>query len=266
MLRALRTERGWTVEQVAERLLVSPSKVSRLETGHRGASQRDIRDLCDLYAVAHDQRQVLAELAAEGKERAWWQPFRLPYPTYVGLEADAAHIRDFALSIVPGLLQTAEYARVIILAHQPQQPADVVDQRVQARLERQDRLLGGDSPTFSAVLDESVLHRIVGSHAIMRQQLQRLLEASLLPNVSIRVVPFSAGALPAGNNKFIILNFASPAVSDVVYLESMTDEVILERESDLEVYNHAYKTLSEMAASPEDTRGMIRSLAEGYAQ
>jgi transcriptional regulator with XRE-family HTH domain len=89
LLRALRTRKGWTAEQVAARLLVSPSKVSRLETGQRGARARDIRDLCDLYEVDGEQRQHLLELASEGKQRAWWQPLGLPYSTYLGLEAEA---------------------------------------------------------------------------------------------------------------------------------------------------------------------------------
>jgi transcriptional regulator with XRE-family HTH domain len=265
MLRALRTERGWTVEQVAEQLLVSPSKVSRLETGQRGASPRDIRDLCDLYGVTADQRQVLADLAAEGKQRAWWQPFDLPYSTYVGLEAEAASIRDFALGIIPGLLQTADYARAAVRAAKPDDPAVIVEQLVRARLERKERLLGADTPTFTAILDESVLHRVVGSPAIMRQQLRELLDASVMRNVSLRVVPFAAGAVPSGNNKFIILNFASPAIADVVYVESLTGELILDRESDLKVYNRAYETLADMAASAGDTRAMIGSLERSYA-
>ena len=106
LLKALRTEKGWTAEQVAERLLVSPSKISRLENGHRGASARDIRDLCHLYGVDDDERQRLLELARQGKQRAWWQPLGLPYSTYVGLEEAATSISDYGLGILPGLLQT----------------------------------------------------------------------------------------------------------------------------------------------------------------
>jgi hypothetical protein len=251
---------------VAGQLLISSSKVSRLETGQRGASARDIRDLCNLYDVAAEQRQLLADLAAEGKQQGWWQPFDLPYSTYVGLEADAVSIRDYALGIIPGLLQTADYARATVRAAEPHQPGEVVEQRVQARLARQERVLGADPPSFDAVMDECVLHRVVGSPIIMRAQLDRLLEASFLPNVTIRVVPFSAGALPAGNNKFIILRLARPSIPDIVYVESLTGELILERESDLEVYNNAYETLSRMAMSAEDSRAMIGTLEHRYEQ
>src|SRR5713226_2486159 len=104
-VRALRNKRGWTVDYVASRLLCSPSKVSRLETGHRGASARDVRDLCTLYEVGEAELELLTELAQRGKERAWWLPLNLPYSTYVGLEADAALIRDYGVGMVPGLLQ-----------------------------------------------------------------------------------------------------------------------------------------------------------------
>jgi transcriptional regulator with XRE-family HTH domain len=119
LLRKLRTDRNWTVDYVAQQLLCSPSKISRMETGHRGASARDIRDLCDLYGVDHEQRRHLAELASEGKQRAWWQPLGLPYSTYVGLEAEASSISDYGLGYIPGLLQTADYARAIVKAAVP---------------------------------------------------------------------------------------------------------------------------------------------------
>jgi transcriptional regulator with XRE-family HTH domain len=263
-LRALRKEKGWTAQYVADRLEISASKVSRLETGQRGVRAQDIRALCDLYQVPGDRRQQLTELAAEGKERAWWQPFDLPYSTYVGLEADATSIRDFALGIIPGLLQTADYATAAVRAAEPHQPDEVVRQRVDARLARQQRILGAGSPSFSAILDEAVLHRAVGSPLIMREQLDRLLKASYLPSVSIRVVPFRAGALPAGNNKFIILGFDRPAIADVVYVESLSGELVLDHESDLKVYNNAYETLSGMAASAEQTRDLIASFRHDY--
>src|SRR5215469_17306080 len=196
LLRTFRIRRGWTAEQVAERLMVSPSKVSRLETGQRGASARDIRDLCDLYEVGDEQRQHLMELAIEGKQRAWWQPLGVPYSRYVGLEAEATSISDYGLGHVPGLLQTSDYARAVVRAAVPKWVPEVVEQRVQGRAARQQRLFSGHPPRFEAVVDESVLHRVVGSPAVMRAQLERLLELADLPNVALRVIPYDAGALP----------------------------------------------------------------------
>ena len=201
LLRTLRIQKGWTAEQVAERLMVSPSKVSRLETGQRGASARDIRDLCDLYEVDEEQRQHLMELAIEGKQRAWWQPLGVPYSRYVGLEAEATSISDYGLGIMPGLLQTPDYARAVVRAAVPRWVPDEVERRVQGRIARQQRLFSEHPPQFEAVVDESVLHRVVGSPAIMRAQLERLLELSDLPNVTLRVIPYDAGALPAGQQQ-----------------------------------------------------------------
>jgi transcriptional regulator with XRE-family HTH domain len=264
-LRALRTGRGWTVEQVAERLLISSSKVSRLETGQRGASARDIRDLCNLYGLDDEQRRRLTDLAAEGKQHAWWQPFSLPYSTYVGLEADATSIRDFGLGLTPGLLQTPDYARAVLEASAANHAPDAVEALIEGRIARQQRVLSAENPPqFQAILDASVLHRVVGSKATMRRQLQRLLEASELPNVTVRVVPYEAGALPNANNKFIILSFASLALPDVVFFEGLTGDLYIERKEDTDIYNAAFRALQRLAASPEETRGIITSIMRSF--
>lgn len=264
LLKALRTEKGWTAEQVAERLLVSPSKVSRLENGHRGASARDIRDLCNLYGVDDDERQRLLELARQGKQRAWWQPLGLPYSDYVGLEEAATSISDYGLGILPGLLQTPDYARAVVQAAVPKWVPEVVDQRVEGRMARQHVLVREDAPHFEAVVDESVLHRVVGSPAIMRAQLERLMELSELTNIALRVIPYDAGALPAGNNKFIILSFAEPNVSDVVFIEGLTGDLYLDEARDVEVYNTTFRTLAQLAADPDATRHIITSMIPTY--
>ena len=264
MLKALRGERGWTADQVAERLGFSASKVSRLETGQRGASARDVAMLSDLYQVDEAQRQRMADLAREGKQRAWWQPLNLDYSTYIGLEAEAASIRDYGLGIIPGLLQAPDYARAVVRATLPDLAPEAVEQRVHGRMTRQELLFGRDAPRFEAVVDESVLHRVVGSPAIMRAQLERLLELSELPSVTLRVIPYAAGALPAGNNKFIILSFELPAVSDVVYIEGLTGDLFLDDPDDVEAYKATYRTLLRLAADPEATRETISACVPRY--
>jgi transcriptional regulator with XRE-family HTH domain len=265
LLKALRTERGWTAEQVGERLRFSPSKMSRLETGHRGASARDINDLCDLYQVSDKQRRRLLGLAREGKQRAWWQPLGLRYSDYVGLESEAVSISDFGLGHMPGLLQTADYARTVVLAVSPDLEPDTVEQRVHGRMVRQQQFLDReDTPRFEAVVDESVLHRVVGSHAIMRAQLERLLELSGRPNITLRVIPYEAGALPAGNDKFIVLKFASAEVGDVVFIEGLTGDLYLEDPGDVETYSTAFRTLVELAKSPEETREVIAAMIPSH--
>jgi len=260
LLRALRAGKGWTAEQVADRLLISSSKVSRLETGQRGASARDIRDLCDLYEVDDEQRQHLMELAIEGKQRAWWQSLGLPYSTYIGLEAEATSISDFGLGTVPGLLQTPDYARAVLRAAVPKWVPEVVEQRVEGRVARQQHLFSEQVPRFEAVMDESVLHRVVGSPAVMRAQFERLLELSELPSITLRVIPYEAGALPAPINKFIILRFAQPTISDVVYIEGLTGERYINEPHEVEVYNTTFRTLFNLGTDLDTTREMIAAM------
>jgi hypothetical protein len=238
--------------------------MSRLETGHRGANARDINDLCDLYGVDDEERQRLLELASEGKQRAWWR--RLPYSTYVGLESEAESISDFGLGFMPGLLQTADYARAIVSAAVPKWVPEIVEQRLQGRMIRQQLLYAENAPLFEAVVDESVLHRVVGSRAVMRAQLERLLELAELPSVTLRVIPYDAGALPAGNNKFIILRFASKTVKDVVYIEGLTGDIYLDEPSDVETYNTTFRTLIQLAASPNKTHKIIKAMIPTYSE
>jgi transcriptional regulator with XRE-family HTH domain len=260
-LRGLRADRGWTVEQVAERLEFSASKVSRLENGRRGASARDIRDLCDLYNVQGDERQQLIDLAEEGKQRAWWQSSELPYRTYVGLEAEASTIRDFGLGVIPGLLQTADYARAVLTDTHPPLAADVIEQRLAWRLERQYLLLSADPPQFDAVIDEAVLHRIGGSHAIMSGQLRHLLSMSERENVTISVVPYTAGILPIPTSKFILLTFREPSVPPVAFIEGPTNNFYLGPADGLPDYEQAFRATKAMAASPADSRQIIAAIA-----
>ena len=262
LLRSLRIERGWTAEQVAGQLGISTSKLSRLETGQRGASARDINALSDLYGISRDDRERLLDLAREGKQRAWWQPLGLPYSTYIGLEAEADVIRDYGLGIIPGLLQTEDYARAVVQAGDPELTPEAVEQLVQGRMTRQRLLSADNGPRFEAVVDESVLHRIVGGPPVMQAQLERLVEVSALPKVTLRVIPYAAGALPAGNNKFIILSFAQPAVPDVVYVEGLTGDLFLEDPHDVEAYKATYRTLLRLAADPDATRETLVAVIE----
>jgi len=266
MLRARRTELGMTVEDAAKHLLVSPSKISRVETGQRNITARDIRDLAALYQLTDDERQLLAELAAGGKVRAWWQPFNLPYSyaTYVGLEADATSIRDFTMSVVPGLLQTEQYALATVRAVFPDISGESLHRLVQARLERQRHVLHESVTHFTVMLDESALHRVVGGRAVMQGQLKSLLAASELPNVTIRVIPFASGSLPTPTNKFIILSFDGPP--DVVFLESLTGQLVLERESDLAAYHDAYATLDGLALPARDSYDRLLAFKHEYRQ
>jgi transcriptional regulator with XRE-family HTH domain len=252
LLRTLRTEAGMTVEQVADQLLVSSSKISRLETGRRGAQARDIRDLCDIYGVTDAAREHLMELAHEGRDQAWWQPFDLPYETYVGLEAAATEISDFEPGLFPGLLQTPEYARALHERAWPRLSAEVIDQRIEVRRTRQRALIRDNPPQLRAIVDEAVLHRVIGGASVMAQQLVHVIEATQRENITVQVLPYSIGAHPALDSTFILLEFAPP-VPSVVYVEGLVGEIYLERQHDVDRYKQVFSQLAAIAMSPQQS-------------
>jgi transcriptional regulator with XRE-family HTH domain len=265
LLRGLRTDRGWTVQHVATQLGFSASKVSRLETGLRGASAQDIHDLSQLYQVDEQLRARLADLATGGKQRPWW-PHSLAYTRYQGLETSAVLIEDFALGVVPGLLQTADYAREIVLGMaltDDMAPADI-ELVVAGRVLRQRLLNRRDAPHYTAVIAEGVLRRVVGGRAIMVAQLRHLIMAAELPSVDLRVISFDAGPLPSGNNKFVILRFDSPELPTVVYIEALHDERYLDKPPDVEVYTQAFAALTQMALSADQTRDLMRAILQSH--
>jgi transcriptional regulator with XRE-family HTH domain len=263
LLRTLRTEAGMTVEQVAERLMVSSSKISRLETGRRGAQPRDIRDLCDIYGVTDAAREHLMELAHEGRDQAWWQPFDLPYETYVGLEAAAVLISDYEPGVFPALLQTSEYARAIHEGALPRLSQEVMDQRIEARRLRQEVLAREEPPQLWAVIDEAVLYRPVGNPEVMHSQLEKVIEACALPNVDVRILPESAGAHPALNSTFVILDF-TPPVPGMVYVDGLVGQIYLERPQDFERYKKVFERLSELSLSSEESVRLMRQTSIRY--
>lgn len=265
LLRALRLDRGFTVDQVAEQLLCSPSKVSRMETGQRGATLRDIRDLCGLYGVSDaDERARLMDLAREGKQQGWWQGYALPHATYVDLEQAAASMKIYHCAVVPGILQVGDYTRAIHNVGIPEFPdPDVIEQRVEERFTRQRILTRENPPSVEIILDEAILHRPVGGPSVMREQLDRIISVSKYPNVTVQVLPFEIGAHPALESDFIILMFAGQAPS-IVYVEGLVGSIYMEKVPDVERYEQTFKVLRTMAASPKDSVAMIEKIRKAY--
>lgn len=264
LLRALRTTTGLTVEQAAERLMISASKLSRMETGHGTATARDIRDLCELYGVTDQaERDRMMKLAAEGKQQAWWQSYDLGYANYVGLEAEAVTISAFQSSVVHGLLHTADYARAGHEGAMPRLDADQIELQIEAKLTRQ-RILSKDKPPrLAVVLDEAALHRMVGGRAVMAAQLDRIAELSARPNIAVQVLPYAVGAHPAVESNFTILELPSPTPG-VVYVEGLIGSVYLERAEDLKRYREIFNELQSVALSPKDTADLIAKLSRAY--
>jgi transcriptional regulator with XRE-family HTH domain len=265
MLRTLRASTELTTVQVANMLGFSRSKVSRLENGRRGASQDDLMRLCDLYRVGDEQRARLSELAAGGKQRAWWSSPNLPDADYIGLEAEAESINDYGLAVVPGLLQTPAYAREMVRATAPALEPQIVEERVRARMARQKLLSASDGPSFIAVLDESVLYRVVGSPRVMLGQLKRLVEVAQLPNVTIRVVPYDAGVVPAGVGKFIILRSPLSGIDDIVLIEELTGQHrYIDDPDNVGLYSSTFQTLLGLSADPAASAAMILARVIAY--
>jgi transcriptional regulator with XRE-family HTH domain len=267
-LRKLRESKGMTAEEVATRLLVSQSKISRLENGRRSISQRDVRDLCQVYGVS-DERMVesLMTMAKESRQRGWWHAFGdIPYSVYIGLEAEATSIRNYQSLIIPGLLQTREYAEALVRGASPENTYEQVQKQVDVRMRRQERITGDDPVRFWAVVDEAALRRVVGGTVVMRQQLEQLAELSRLPHVTIQAIPFSIGAHPGMSGAFSLLEFQEAADSDVVYLEGVTSDLYLERETDVQLYTVMYEHLRAEALSPDQTRGLLAQVAKEYSR
>jgi transcriptional regulator with XRE-family HTH domain len=266
LLRALRNGRGVTVDQVAAQLLCSPSKVSRMETGQRGATLRDIRDLCDLYGLTDPaERERLMTLAREGKQQGWWQSWGLPYSTFVGLEQEAVSMRIFHSAVVPGLLQTAGYARALHQAYLPPLEPEIIEQRVTERLTRQGHVLDrSDPPRLEIVIDEAVLQRPVGGAAVISEQLAQLTAAAGREGLTLQILPFEAGAHPALLSDFIVLEFSGPA-ANTVYLESLAGQIYLDRPDDVQRYLQVFDQLRSVADEPKDSIERIAKIRSTYS-
>ncbi|MFD5316173.1 helix-turn-helix domain-containing protein [Streptomyces sp. NPDC127098] len=268
-LRRLREDRGMTAEEVADRLLVSQSKISRLENGRRSISPRDVRDLCGVYEV-EDRRLVdsLMQMAKESRQQGWWHAFAELSPTYsvyIGLETDASSLRVYEPQVVPGLMQTPAYASAVISGALPEVGEEEVASRVQVRMRRQQRVWDDKQPLrLWAVVDEAALRRQVGGRATMTDQLARLMECSRLPHVTLQVMPFTAGAHPGVNGQYTILEFPEATDSTVIYLEGGTSDLYLEKPHDVQYYSVMYEHLRAQALSPEESRTLITKIAEEY--
>lgn len=259
-LRALREAAGLTGEDVSKRLSWSNSKLSRIEIGRNCPKPPDLSGLLDLYGVSDQaRRDEFAALLREAKKKGWWQLYSdIPYSTYIGLEAEASLMLTYE-QVVPGLFQTEAYAREIIRGTGTAAlGADVLDERVEVRITRQQVLAKEDPLQVRAVLDEACIRRMVGGPEVMREQLTRLLEVAALPNVILQVVPFSGGANPGTLiGPFIILDFGSPDDPGVVYRESDSDPYP-DREGDLQRYTMAFDHIRSMALNVADTKRLIK--------
>jgi len=266
-LRQFREDRQIGRKQAADTIRGSESKISRLELGRTGFKIRDVEDLLTLYGVrAKPQREAMLALAQQASQQPWWQPYRDVVPgwfeQYLSLERDAQVIRAYEPCHIPGLLQTADYARAVIENGRGDVASVEVGERVELRLRRQELLWNRQPspPRLWAVLDEAAVRRPAGTPDIMRRQLRHLVDMAAHPYVRIFVVPFSAGQRGAVGVPFSILRFPGALLPDLVYVESFAQAAYPERPEELRHYWHLMNTLATEALSPDDTVKLLRQL------
>ena len=264
-LRRLRTELGLTRGDAAEAIRASEWKIHRLENGQVGFKRRDLVDLLRLYEVSDpDEVEELLAMAADANSPGWWQRYGdlLPawFRAYVDLEAAAALIRTYEGQLIPGLLQTDDYMRALVRGAHLEDSGEGVGRRVRLRMARQTLLTRQQAPRLWAVVDEAALRRPVGGREVMRGQLERLLEASKLPNVTLQVLPFAAGAHPAMGSSFSILRFPDQELPDVVYLEHLTNAVYIDKRPEVERYLDVMELLCDESDPPARTEEFINKV------
>lgn len=266
-LQRFRESAGVSPDDAGYRIRASRSKISRLENGRVGFKERDVKDLLDLYGVADaDARSEMLSLAGLANASNWWSGYGdvLPdwFEPYLGLESSASSIRCFEQQFVPGLFQTADYARAVALLAPEGTDADEIGQRVAIRVKRQTLLTRPDPPRIWAVLDEGVLRRALGGRDVMRSQLARLAEVASLPHVTLQAVPFGRGGHAASGGPFIMLRFAEPDVPDLVYLEQLASAVYLDKPQDVRLYSQVMDRLSAGALTPPQTLDFLMDIRD----
>jgi len=266
-LRRLRDAAGVTTAQAADLLNCSPAKISRIENGIVSARVGDLRLLLDRYGDQDEEhRAYLERLARESNKRGWWQDYGDTIPPYyadfIGLETDANYIKTWEPTIVPGLLQTPEYARAVMLANPAMISPAKLENYISIRRERQARLEQGTDVRLDAVIWEVALVTTVGSDEVQRGQLGRLLELMDRPNISVQVLPLEAGDKANMSGSFVMFSFGSERSVSTVFVETLTSSQYLERDEELRGYTLVFDALRSAALSPAASAARIRQRLE----
>ena len=263
-LHRFREAAGVTPDRAGYEIRASRSKISRMENGRVGFKERDVADLLSLYGITDEHvRAAMLSLARQASSPGWWSKYGDVladwFEAYLGLEAAASVIRTFELQFVHGLFQTEDYARAVTRLGYRAAPAEEIERRVSLRLRRQDALTRPHPPQVWSILDEGALRRPVGGRAVMRAQLNRLIEVAELRHVTIQVVSFGRGGHAAAGGSFTVLRFAEDEMPDVVYIEQLTSALYLDKDEDVVHYMEVMNHLSTEALPPAETK---RFLAE----
>jgi transcriptional regulator with XRE-family HTH domain len=265
-LRMLREVKGITREEAGYAIRASGSKISRMELGRVSFKERDVTDLLKLYGVDEDETATLVALAIQANSPGWWHKYGdvLPdwFQVYVGLEEAASLIRLYEVQFVPGLLQTADYARAVVRLGQPGAAPEEIERRISLRMGRQELLTKPGGPRLWAIVDEAALRRPIGGKEVMRAQLEQLILATEEPQVTLQVMPFRSGGHAAEAGAFTIMRFPEPDLPDVVYLEQLTSALYLDKRDDVEKYTEVMERLSVESESPERSVDILSGMLE----
>jgi transcriptional regulator with XRE-family HTH domain len=271
-LRKARLDAGLTQEQVAVAMDWSLSKVIRIEAGSVGISTNDLKALLGYYQLDDpDLTRELVALARAGRERSWWSVYRDFAPPgllqLIGYEAASFIVRNFETLLVPGLLQTEEYARAVIGTLEEGATAERANTLVEIRMRRQEQLDRDDPPLLFFILDEAAVRRLIGGRDVMRRQIRHLIETADKPNVTIEIVPFSAGTHPGLKGPFVIVEFPDPADDDVLYLEARGSMIRagISEEEEVSVYRETFEQLRQLSLGPDGSVAYLGKLADEMA-
>ncbi|MEV3858554.1 helix-turn-helix transcriptional regulator [Streptomyces sp. NPDC050095] len=263
MMRKLRARKGLTLEEAGQAVGVSKATVSRYETQAGPVKWLVVEGLCRAYDATDAERDAVVGLAKSAKEQGWWSSFADSIPESMNLlltlEDDAVREDHFSCVYVPGLLQTRSYSTALQQANEVRLAPAEIERLVSIRMKRQEILDRPSPPRLWAILDESVIRRVVGSPEVMKEQLSRLLEANESPNITLQILPFSKGAHGAALGSFVIIGGTETAL-DVVYVDLHTGSLFLEKEQELERYRLAFDYLRAQALDMEASSSMIHRI------
>lgn len=261
-LRTLREEAGLTLEQAAPRLHFSVSKLSRIETAQIVIDPHWVKSMLDLFDIGGDRWTELTELAVEALEPGWWKSFGIGNDMYIAYETEAARAQMFTLGIIPGLFQTADYARALMRAVPLRRTAEQLERAVAARMYRKRRLSAEVPLRVVAVVDEGALRQPVGGPAVLRAQLVQLVELAALDTVTLRVVPTAVGAHAALGSNFTILNFGDLGEPDIVSAEHTLGAVMVDKAGDVARARLVFEHVLSDALDPTASQELILRYAE----
>ncbi|AEW95751.1 MULTISPECIES: helix-turn-helix domain-containing protein [Streptomycetaceae] len=260
-MRKLRTRKGMTLEEAGRLVGVSKATVSRYETTEGPVKWLVVDALCREYGASEAERTAIVQMAKDAKLQGWWTPYTDTIPEWMNLmltlENEATREDQFATMYVPGLLQTRRYAEAVHRASERSVPDAEVERMVGIRMRRQELFRRPRPPHIWAVLDESVIRRVVGGGGVMREQLAHLSACADSPHVTVQVLPFSTGAHASASGSFVVLGGAEPSL-DVVYLDTLAGALFLETEAELDRYRRAFIYLKARALDPESSITLIR--------